>query len=276
MGSAHPTALPSGFRLLHLTDPHLFADPRATVYGIDTADSLARVLTQAMTEPEGRADAILVTGDIADDLSAAAYERFRMTLQPAGVPVYCLPGNHDDPALMAQHLAAFGIPCNGRARLGAWGLALLDSHVPGEPHGAISSAEFARLDGHLHALRDLPVLLAVHHPPAPVGSPWIDAIGLRDAVELLARLERFPNVRAIVSGHVHQSFETRRGALRLLATPSTCAQFTPRTLDCVIDSRPPGYRWLQLGSDGRFDTDVRWLKDWSPPSRPAPAAGARR
>ncbi len=276
MATANPTAPAAGFRLLHLTDPHLFADSGAEVYGVNTADSLAQVLAQAVAEPEGRPDAILVTGDIADDLSAAAYGRFRATLQSAGVPVYCLPGNHDDSTLMLQQLGVAGFQCSGRGRLDAWGLALIDSHVPGEPHGMISPAEFARLDGHLHAMRDLPVLLAVHHPPAPVGSPWIDAIGLRSAVELLVRLERFPNVHAIVSGHVHQAFETRIGALRVLATPSTCAQFTPRTLDCVIDSRPPGYRWLQLGADGRFDTEVKWLRDWAPSSVRAPAAGARR
>ncbi len=247
------------FRLLHLTDPHLFADPAGEVYSVNTTDSLRRVLAQALAEPAGAPDAILLTGDIADDLSETAYQRVRATLGQAAVPVFCIPGNHDDPAVMARWLGDDGFQCAGRARLGGWGLALLDSHVPGEPHGTISPAAFAALDGHLHVLRDLPTLLAVHHPPLPVGSPWIDAIGLRNATELLARLERFPNVRVIVSGHVHQAFDAPRGALRVLTTPSTCAQFAPRTLDFALDARPPGYRWLHLAPDGRFDTAVKWL-----------------
>ena len=258
-----PTGTTGGaraFRLLHLTDPHLFADPAGEVYSVNTTDSLRRVLARAVAEAEGAPDAILVTGDIADDLSDAAYERIRTTLRPVGVPVYCIPGNHDDPSAMARLLGRDGFQCAGRARIGGWGLALVDSHVPGEPHGTISSAAFAALDGDLHVLRDLPTLLAVHHPPLPVGSPWIDGIGLRNATELLSRLQRFPNVRVIVSGHVHQDFDARCGELRVLATPSTCAQFAPRTLDFALDSRPPGYRWLDLSPDGRFDTSVRWLE----------------
>ena len=214
-----------------------------------------------------------MTGDIGDDTSDAAYARFRKTLQSAAVPIYCLPGNHDDPAAMARLLGNDGFQCGGRARLGAWGLVMVDSHVPGEPHGMIPAAGFAQLNTDLHALRGRPVLLAVHHPPVAVGSPWIDAIGLRNAAELLARLEHFPNVRVVVSGHVHQAFDSTRGELRLLTTPSTCAQFTPRTPDCVMDSRPPGYRWLQLSPDGRFDTTVNWLEGWTPGH---PAVGSRR
>jgi len=248
------------FRLLHLTDPHLFADPAGEVYSVNTSDSLRRVVAQALAEPAGAPDAILVTGDIADDLSEAAYERLSAILQPATVPVFCIPGNHDDPATMARLLGQTGFQCAGRARIGGWGVALLDSHVPGEPHGTISPAAFARLYGDLHVLRELPVLLAVHHPPLPVGSPWIDGIGLRNATELLAMLERFPNVSVTVSGHVHQAFDSQRGALRVLATPSTCAQFTPRTLKFALDARPPGYRWLHLAPDGRWDTRVDWLR----------------
>jgi hypothetical protein len=35
-------------------------------------------------------------------------------------------------------------------------------------------------------------------------------------------------------------------------------------MDCVMDSRPPGYRWLRLWPDGRFDTEVKWLEGWAP------------
>jgi Icc protein len=47
--------------------------------------------------------------------------------------------------------------------------------------------------------------------------------------------------------------------LRLLSTPSTCAQFRPGSDSFAIDERPPGYRWLDLRADGRLDTEVVWL-----------------
>jgi Icc protein len=54
----------------------------------------------------------------------------------------------------------------------------------------------------------------------------------------------------------------------VLATPSTCAQFTPLTEHCVMDLRPPGYRWLELLPDGQVRTEVRWLQDWEVAERP--------
>ena len=34
--------------------------------------------------------------------AAAAYERCRATLLATGIPAYCLPGNHDEPAAMTR------------------------------------------------------------------------------------------------------------------------------------------------------------------------------
>ena len=92
-----------------------------------------------------------------------------------------------------------------------------------------------------------------------MGSPWIDALGLQDAGDFLAVIERHPQVRAVLAGHVHQSFETARGTTRYMTSPSTCAQFRPRTLDSEIDRLGPGYRLLELRTDGSFDSAARWL-----------------
>ena len=245
-------------QLLQVTDPHLYADPARRLYGVDTAESLRLVLEAALVDGL-RPDAIVVTGDIGDDLSAGAYGRFRRALEGCGVPVYCLPGNHDDPVSMAQLLDRRGFQYCGRARLGGWGLVLLDTHVPGQAHGLIADAELQRLEHDLHALCDVPVVVGLHHPPVPVGSEWLDGVGLLNGDRFLDVLDRNDHVRAVIAGHVHQQFESRRGSVRLLTTPSTCAQFAPGTRTCVMDRRPPGYRRLSLHDDGSFDTQVGWL-----------------
>jgi Icc protein len=66
-------------------------------------------------------------------------------------------------------------------------------------------------------------------------------------------------VRGIVWGHVHQALEGERAGVRLLATPSTCAQFAPGLDDFAIDSRPPAYRMLELLPDGSIVTEVVWV-----------------
>lgn len=246
------------FQLLQVTDPHLFGDETRELYGLNTAVSLRLVLEAALCTGR-RPDAVVVTGDIGDDFSAAAYASFRRMLASCGVPVLCLPGNHDDPVLMATLLNDRGFQYCGRARLGGWGVVLLDTHVDGDASGRVAPQELARLDADLRALAGWPVLVCLHHPPVPVGSAWLDAVGLQNGPELLAVIDRHPQVRAVLAGHVHQEFDAQRGPLRLLATPSTCAQFAPLTPGCVMDRRPPGYRWLSLFEDGTFDTRVEWL-----------------
>lgn len=245
-------------QLLQLTDPHLFGDPTRELYGVNTATSFARTLEAALAS--GRVpDAILATGDIGDDMSEAAYAGFRGALAGRAERVFCLPGNHDDPALMAQVFAADGFQHCGRARLGAWGLVMLDTHVPGRPYGRLATSELARLDSDLLALGDVPVLVCLHHPPVSVGSAWLDGVGLENGAALLEVVDRHPQVRCVLAGHVHQEFDVVRRGVRMLATPSTCAQFVPGTERCVMDRRPPGYRWIELHSDGSLDTAVGWL-----------------
>lgn len=255
-------------RLLHVTDPHLFADPSREIYGVNTAQSFGSVLADAVGGGAPRPDAILVTGDIGDDMSAGAYRAFREAVGGLGAPVLCLPGNHDAPALMAELLNSDGLQFCGSAQLGAWGLVLLDTHVDDDPAGLLASIELERLEVNLRDFADRPVLVCLHHLPLPTGSEWLDRYGLRNAAELLSLLRRFPQVKVVLAGHVHQAFDQRYGMLRVLATPSTCAQFTPRTATCVMDLRPPGYRWLNLLPDGSIHTNVMWLQDWLVTERP--------
>jgi Icc protein len=245
-------------QLLHVTDPHLFADPAQKLYGLNTGDSLREVLHAARAGGPVP-DAVIVTGDIGDDLSPGAYQHFRNAVAACGAPVFCLPGNHDDPALMARLFHGDGFQYCGRALLGDWGLVLLDTHLPGEASGRLAAAELARLEADLLALRDRPVLVCLHHPPLSVGSAWLDGVGLHNGDEFFAVIDRHPQVRAVLAGHVHQEFEAQRGNVRIFTTPSTCAQFTPRTERCVMDRRPPGYRWLCLQPDGAVTTRVEWL-----------------
>ena len=66
-------------------------------------------------------------------------------------------------------------------------------------------------------------------------------------------------MRALTWGHVHQAWEGERRGVRLLATPSTCAQFLPASDDFAVDTRPPAYRILELAADGGIQTGVVWL-----------------
>jgi Icc protein len=84
-------------RLLQISDTHLHAAADSRMRGVTTYATFRAVLEQAQRDPRWPVDAILATGDIVQDESRAGYERFRAALEPLGVPVYSIPGNHDDP-----------------------------------------------------------------------------------------------------------------------------------------------------------------------------------
>jgi 3',5'-cyclic-AMP phosphodiesterase len=255
-------------RVLHVTDPHLMGDQSRELYGVNTALSFRKVLREALGSGGAPPDVILATGDIADDLTPEAYDNFLAALHGVGAPVLCLPGNHDDPALMREMLAGDAVHfCHGLGFEG-WDVILLDTHVADDPSGHLATSELSRLEAELAAQPDRHALVCLHHPPLGVGSAWIDALGLRNAGEFLAVIDRFQRVRAVLAGHVHQASDQWRGKVRFLTTPSTCAQFTPKTDTCLMDLRPPGYRWLHLMPDGTVETESCWLRDWVLKGRP--------
>jgi Icc protein len=80
-----------------------------------------------------------------------------------------------------------------------------------------------------------------------------------NADEFFAIIDRHPQVRGILWGHVHQQFDRMRGNVKLMATPSTCVQFLPKSTTFAVDEAAPGYRWLSLFEDGSIETGVERL-----------------
>ena len=250
-------------RILHVTDPHLHADPATQLYGVPTDRSFRAVVERALGDDQWQPDVVLATGDLVEDRSQQGYERFREIMQPCGLPILCLPGNHDDPARMSQILNEDNFSFCATHDIGPWRVIMLNSHLPGDEGGQLSESELARLDATLADSNERHVLVCVHHQPIDMGSQWLDGYGLRNGIELLAILAQSPRVRGVLWGHVHQASDRKYQGLRMLSTPSTCAQFTPGTETCVMDVRPPGFRRLTLKEDGDLETEVHWLDDWT-------------
>jgi Icc protein len=258
-------------RLLQISDPHLFTDPNGRLRGVNTLTSLRRVLDHALAHRRALAG-LLCTGDIVND-EPAAYAHFERLTASAGMPVYCIPGNHDDSRALRAALPRAPFQVCGHADLGRWRLVLLDSSVPGKASGHLSAAELRRLREALEGT-DRHVMICLHHQPVPMSSRWLDALGLDNAAELLGLIERYPRVRAISWGHVHQSYDSHWQGVRLLATPSTGAQFLPLSSDFAIDTRPPAYRLVNLRADGALGTELVWVEPAAALGEPLAAAAS--
>jgi 3',5'-cyclic-AMP phosphodiesterase len=250
-------AMNADVRLLLFSDPHLFANTQASLRGVQTLASLQRVLDQASREAS-EADALVCCGDIVND-EPEGYAHFAHALERCGKPVYCIPGNHDDPALLRAALARPPFQVGGHVDMSNWRIVLVDSCVPGQARGSVSASELEALEQALGS-SERHALVCLHHHPVSMSSRWLDAIGIDNADQLLRVIDAHRNVRVLAWGHVHQYFDSQRRGVRLLATPSTGAQFLPRSEHFAVDNRPPAYRRLCLHPDGTIDTEVVWVQ----------------
>lgn len=240
-------------KLVQITDSHLGVNQGDTLLSMDPDESLVDVL-MLINRQHSQPDLVLATGDIANEASMPAYQRFYTTVSDYLLsPMVWLPGNHDDHTLMeailpgSQHRIVYKEP---------WLFIMLDSHVPGEIYGQLSHSELAFLENVLSRHQHLHIIICMHHQPVPVGSHWMDRYIVQNASAFWELISPYTNVKAVVWGHVHQEFDDEYNGVRLLATPSTCIQFEPLQHDFKLSDSMPGYRWFELQDDGSFDTGV--------------------
>ena len=128
--------------------------------------------------------------------------------------------------------------------------------MPGSVPGYLQDDQLQLLARALSEAPERHHLVCLHHHPVSIGCAWMEPIGLRNPEAFFEVLDRFPQVRAVLWGHVHQEIDRQRNGVRLLASPSTCIQFAPGSEAFQVDRLAPGYRWLRLNHDGSLETGV--------------------
>ncbi|NJR61592.1 MAG: 3',5'-cyclic-AMP phosphodiesterase [Cyanobacteria bacterium CRU_2_1] len=238
-----------------ITDTHLFAEEKQEMMGVLTAYSLRSVLKQ-LGRLQSELDVLLMTGDLSQDETPESYQLLRDWVTALGIPAYWLPGNHDRPSLMNQVLSSVSISTQKRFQLGEWNFILLNSMIPGQVHGELSAETLVWLEQQLQSSTDQPTLIALHHPPLLIDSAWMDRIGLQNPEALFAVIDRHPQVKLVVFGHIHQEFDQLRNEVRYLGSPSTCVQFESSSDKFAIGQQEPGFRLIYLYPDGSHNTYV--------------------
>ncbi|WP_372612508.1 metallophosphoesterase [Halomonas sp.] len=240
-------------RLVQISDCHLLADPDAPSRAGVPLRRLEAVIEAVNREGPDR---VLITGDISHDGSQASYRLAMRAFEHLHAPWDWLAGNHDEPALMRRHH-----PLAEELDLGGWRILLIETHLAGNPHGELGPRRLAWLAERLDD-DDRPTLVAMHHPPLPVGSAWLDAIGLRDRQAFWQTLVPFRQVRGILCGHIHQAFlgqqslDDRR--VDVYGCPATSDQFLPDAETFALDDAAlPGFRVLDLTARGLETRVVR-------------------
>lgn len=218
------------YRLLQLSDCHLLADKNGEYQQIQPYRHLSLLLQRY---PATDIDAVILTGDLTQDHSLASYQLLAELLQnwqaKKPVPVFYLPGNHDDPAMMVQAFAKTPFYPHSWLNLHGWTLGLLNSKGP-TPAGEFDAARRSALAQQLNQT-STPVWLFCHHQPAPIGS-FIDTLGLQQSELFWRLLVQYPQVKGLAHGHCHFAYERLYAVsqatgrtLQIVGCPATSVQF---------------------------------------------------
>lgn len=241
-------------QFIQITDTHLIEAEDGQLIGLETLDSLECVLNSVKAE-NSHFDFFVVSGDLSQDGSLLSYQRLHNTLAYFEVPSFWFAGNHDNMQSMravsenTEHL-------NNIIRTKHWQLVLLNSQVEGCVFGNLADDQLELVEAALNERPDLHTLISLHHHPIPMESGWMDEIGVKNGERLMAIAKDHDNVKCILWGHVHQESDRMVEGIRMLSTPSTCVQFTPKSQDFDVDTLAPGYRSLTLNPDGTIETTM--------------------
>lgn len=250
-------------KLVQITDTHLYGTAAGTLLRMNTLDSLNHVV-KMVEQHEDSIDLILATGDIAQDASIAAYEKFLDAIKPLNTPCRWIPGNHDVATVM-EYVAKDSDLCAKAVKLQNWYIILLDTSIVGQVHGRLAENELEFLQDKLEYVNANDAIdhcmICLHHNPVSGSAQWMKDIGLQNDERFFKMATSCSKVNSIVYGHIHQSLDFEHLGIRCFCTPSTCIQFKPHTTSFALDELNPGYRSFTLHEDGSIDSDVKRIMD---------------
>jgi 3',5'-cyclic-AMP phosphodiesterase len=252
--------------IAQITDLHIKAPGELVCGHVDTAAALVRCIEE-LNRFSPRPDLVVISGDLVDAPRAESYDHLARLLANLELPFVATPGNHDSRELMRAALPNGGYvqtsgPLNSSRAVGDIDVVLLDSVVPGSPHGELDTKTLAWLDARLGGSATRPAMLFLHHPPFAAGINHMDVQNLRNADKLAAIIRAHPRARLIAAGHVHRAaFTTFAGvAATICPAPNHAVALDLNAhLPPSFKIEPPGFHLhVFLPGDG-FGTIVTHL-----------------
>jgi len=257
--------------IAHITDTHIKAPGQFAYRVVDTATYL-RACVAEIARLAVPPDVVVATGDLVDRGHPDEYAHLRMLLAPLPMPVYVIPGNHDERTALRSAFAADGYLPAGEflqytVDVGPLRLVALDTLIPGEGGGELCEARLAWL-GETLAMEPLrPTVILMHHPPFSTGIGHMDAIGLRNADRFADIVARYRHVERVLCGHLHRSIQARVGGTVASVAPSTAHQVAlnlSANAPSAFKLEPPGFQ-LHVWRSGHMVSHTAVVGDFAGP-----------
>lgn len=210
--------------IAQVTDPHIKVLGKLAYRQVNTAANLARCISHllGLKQPP---DLVLMTGDLTDFGREEEYRLLRELIEPLPMPVYVIPGNHDERENFrrAFHDHRY-LPTAGKLHyvIDDYPLRMigLDTTIAGKSGGEVDAACLAWLADRLAVEPERPTLLFMHHPPINSGIEHMDVQNCANASEFANLLHKHPQVCRILCGHVHRPIHTLWNGLSVSIAPS--------------------------------------------------------
>lgn len=184
-----------------------------------------RAVLERLRDGPNRPDLLLLTGDISAYGEPENYARLASVLASSPCPAHLMVGNWDRRDVLRKAIPEtqgndgfiqFEIPLPGLR------LIALDTTEPGRHGGAFCDRRVAWLRDRLARDPEMPVILAMHHPPVETGIEWLDSgAGETWIARFAGAVAGHSQIRAIIAGHMHRPIFTTFAGLPLAICPSS-------------------------------------------------------
>jgi Icc protein len=247
---------------VHISDTHISPDSEyGTQHGLWSAQEGAKALVRAVNELPFQPDFVLHTGDVAYGPDPDAYHTAREILTKLKSPLYYLAGNHDHAdALQRILLGRTEVisPFHYRMEVNGVQIVCLDTNGHAEPpRGNIAVEQLDWLDSICSTPDAQPLIVAMHHNPLSIGSPWLDDYMRLINGEVVHRilLKARDRLHGVFFGHVHQNISYYRDGILYTSALSSWNQFLayPGLDDTIPDlDAQPGFNVVTLTRNQTF------------------------
>lgn len=234
------------FSFAHITDHHLLHHENELKLGFSPGHAFRCVLRK-LSELAGEIDFVVCGGDLVEtpDRESYALAKKMMGLSLAecapgpgylntegleSLPVYFLPGNHDDRENFYSLFARESQRGLMNAAFEHKGIRFICLDLSPAVKGDMSAETLAFLSDNL---RDQPTILLTHHPLVRVGAKWLDKY-LADNLDPFWKLLAGKRILGTLSGHVHISYDQEVNGIPVVGTRSTAFQFAQQDEKLIV------------------------------------------
>ncbi len=256
-------------RFAHVSDFHFTSSPQdSPVVRNDVIEAIDTLVADLLSI-ENYLDFIAITGDLAESGDIDTYRKIKAALDSFTVPVYLVPGNHDNRERFREVFSSsYRMPDSGPLDFyiesGDVKIIGLDTLIEGELTGRLTDEQVTWLAGKFVADHHSHTVVMMHHPPFMTGLSEFDNICKLDVHEKFAELiAGTMSEVTVLCGHVHRPYQALWNGANCYIAGSPAFQIGGENPfgDCALGLVDEPYAFLihTLGEAGDHLVSTRYV-----------------